>query len=166
MSGIDMNANHVHTYLFILCHVCCCCKVNNQSVCLSATLSFTYYSPDVTVYVAQRRHEFKCLGELYNLQKRHATSQLAAATFSNKDKKVMYWKILIMMHKNSQVNRCPLEEAQSSVHTAGGSELAAWSSWRSSPGQSAPQTDRWPPPAEPVPVRKNNHLHSLHSVDM
>lgn len=67
----------------------------------------------------------------------------------------------------SQVSRCLRGGAQSSVRTAGGSALAAWSSWQSFPGQSAPQTGRWPPPAEPVAARRDtNDLCSPHSVDI
>lgn len=57
--------------------------------------------------------------------------------------------------KVSQVSQCPPEEAQSNVHTAAESALAAWSSWQSFPGRSVPQTGHWPPPAKPVAATIN-----------
>lgn len=49
----------------------------------------------------------------------------------------------------SRVSGCLPATAQSSAHTGGESGRAAWSSWQSSPGLSAPQRGHWPPPAEP-----------------
>lgn len=79
---------------------------------------------------------------------RLSSSRLPAA--SNQGSERAKKKTPAECHRASPVSRCPPGGARSSAHTAAGSALAAWSSSQSSPGQSAPQTGRWPPQAEPV----------------
>lgn len=59
------------------------------------------FSPDVTVHVAQGRHEFKRLGELHNLQKKTQVS--AMTTFSNKES-FAEEKLLVLIGKWRKMN--------------------------------------------------------------
>ena len=142
-------------------------RINHHSVSLSIFF-VTSLSPDVMVHVAQRRHELKGLGELHDLRRTdmyHLDQQWwhsATETALHEKKRLHGYNFKDV----SRVSRCLRGEARSSVHTAAGWALAAWSSWQSSPGRSAPRTGRWPPPAEPVATTEDtNDLCSLDSVD-